>query len=198
MIRSFLAALATVLALTDAASAADTLARYRGTVETRVDETLTLRRDSGERVTVTMNPKSRLLIATPGTVRDIKPESYISVISAEENGARAVRRVALYSPSERGFEAGDRAWDTAPDARLTAGWITDRTGRDPVEVRLRYPEGTADFAIPPGTPVTQIGPGEKALLVPGAQVVVFARTDAGGTRNADLVAVGRLGVRPAL
>ena len=197
MIRSFLPALA-ALALTGAASA-ETLARYRGTVEERVEDALTVRLDSGERVTLQMNPYTRMLIATPGKVRDIKPESYVSVISAPgAEGARTARRVAIYSPSERGFEAGERPWDTGPDARLTAGWIADRSGRDPMQVRLRFPDGTADFKLQPDTPTTQIGPGEKALLVPGAQVVAFGRTDAAGKLNGDLVAVGRLGVRPSL
>ena len=198
MVRTALSALAAIVALADPAAALDGLERVRGTVEMRTDDTLVVRRYGGGTTTAYMNPKTRMLIATPSRVRDIKPESYISVISEPGPAGRAVRQVALYSPSERGFEAGSRPWDTGPGATLTGGWIADRTGFDPVHVRLRHGEGEPSFTIPPGTPTTQIGPGEKALLVPGADVVVFARSDAKGLLNADTIAVGRLGAKPAL
>jgi hypothetical protein len=193
-----LAAFAAALALSGSASAVNGLSRIRGTVEMRTDDTLVVRRYDGGTVTAYMNPKTRLLIASPSRVRNIKPESYISVISEPQGEGRAVREIALYSPSERGFEAGSQPWDTGPGATLTAGWIADRTGTDPVHVRLRHGDGTPSFTLPRGTPTTQIGPGERALLVPGANVVIFARTDGQGLLNADTIAVGRLGVRPAL
>lgn len=197
MIRLALAA-AAFLALAGPAAAVDGLARIRGTVEMRTGDTLVVRRYGGGTVTAYMNAKTRTLIATPGRVRDIKPESYISVISVPKGEGREVREVALYSPSERGFEAGTRPWDTGRDATLTGGWIADRSGLDPVRVRLRHAGAEPSFSLPRDTPTTQIGPGEKALLVPGADVVVFARTDADGLLNADTIAVGRLGAKPAL
>ncbi|GJD58878.1 hypothetical protein [Methylobacterium dankookense] len=198
MIRTAIGTALVGLALSGPADAVNGLARIRGTVEMRADDTLVVRRYDGGTVTAYMNPKTRLLIATRSRIRDIKPESYISVISEPKGEGRAAREVALYAPSERGFEAGSQPWDTGPGATLTGGWIADRTGSDPVHVRLRHGEDTPSFTLPRDTPTTQIGPGERALLVPGANVVVFARTDAKGLLNADTIAVGRLGVRPAL
>ena len=175
------------------------LARYQGTVEARDAETLTIRNAAGGSVTVLMNPRTRLLIASGGRLRDIKPESYVSIVSVPgPDGTPRPIKVAIYSPSERGFEAGTKPWDAAPEAQLTAGWIGGLSLDPPREVELVYAGGSKSFTIPPGTPTAQIAPGEKALLVPGADVVVLARTDAEGVVNADLVAVGRSGTAPTL
>lgn len=182
-----------------AAQAGDTSARYQGTVEGRDAETLTIRRADGGPVTVLMNVKTRMFIATAGRLRDIKPESYVSIVSVPgPDGTPKPTKVAIYSPSERGFEAGTKAWGAAPDAMLTAGWIGGLSIDPPRRVELVYAGGSKTFTIPPGTPTAQIAPGEKALLVPGADVVVLARTDAQGAVNADVVAVGRSGTAPTL
>ncbi len=193
LVAGLLAAFSSLLA--GPAAADNPLTRLRGTVETRTNDTLVVRPYAGGTVTVTMNPKTRMLIADRGNVRDIKPESYISVLSAPGEDAVGV---VIYSPSERGFEAGRQPWDTKPGATLTAGWIIARDGRDPVRVRLHYPGAEAQAALPAAVPTTRIAPGEKTLLVPGAHVLVFARTEAGGLVNADTIVVGRQGVRPAL
>ncbi|MCJ2111079.1 hypothetical protein MKK64_07730 [Methylobacterium sp. E-025] len=182
-----------------AAQAVESFARYQGTVEARDADTLTIRRAAGGSVTVLMNVKTRLFIATAGRLRDIKPESYVSIVSVPgADGKPKPIKVAIYSPSERGFEAGTKPWDAAPDARLTAGWIGGLSLDPPRQVELVYDGGSKSFTIPPGTPTAQIAPGERALLVPGADVVVLARTDADGLVNADLVAVGRAGTEPTL
>lgn len=182
-------------ALAGSAMADNPLARLRGTVEMRTNDTLVMRPYGGGTITAYMNPKTRMLIANGSVVRDIKPESYLSVLSAP---GEPVEGVVIYSPSERGFEAGRQPWDTKPGATLTAGWVVTRDGRDPVRVRLHNPEGDTQFDLSANTPTTQIGPGEKALLVPGAHVVVFARTDGSGLLNADTIVVGRQRARPAL
>lgn len=193
LVAGLLTALSPILA--GPAAADNPLARLRGIVETRTNGTLIVRPYAGGTVTTALNPKTRIMIADRGNVRDIKPESYISVLSAPGDDAAGV---VIYSPSERGFEAGRQSWDAKPGATLTGGWIIARDGRDPVRVRLGNAGGEAQFALPAATPTTRIAPGEKSLLVPGAHVVVFARTDAGGAVNADTIVVGRQGVRPAL
>jgi len=59
------------------------------------------------------------------SLRSIKPESYVSVLGASDSEPRQATAVTLYSPSERGFEAGSQTWDTAQGARLTPGWVAD-------------------------------------------------------------------------
>jgi hypothetical protein len=106
--------------------------------------------------------------------------------------------VTLYSPSERGFEAGSQPWDTGQGARLTAGWVADLQRGAPTRVTVAYNGGQSSFAIPDGTPVTQLSPGEKAMLQPGAAVTIFARSGDDGGLVAGTIAVGRQGVVPGL
>lgn len=170
--------------------------RFRGTVEARHGDDLTLVRPGGSTVTVQMGPKTQVYTATGARLRDIKPESYITVIAVP--GTERAESVTLYSPSERGFAAGRQPWDTEPGATLTGGWISDLSGTGPRRVTLTYKDGRSAFEIPAEAPVTQVSPGEKALLVPGAAVTVFTNAGPDGAHDAGTVIVGRQGTVPTL
>ena len=195
--RLLLASLVAVAAAT-AVRAEPMNARFRGTVESAEADRLEIRRASGSTLTLRMNPRTRVYAVTEAGLRNIKPESYVSVLGAPGSEPRRATAVALYSPSERGFEAGSQPWDTAPGAVLVGGWVADPQRGDPLRLTLAYGGGQSAFAIAPGTPVTQIAPGEKALLEPGAAVTVFARSGPDGALEAGTIAVGRQGAVPAL
>jgi hypothetical protein len=170
--------------------------RFRGTVEARQGDNLTIRRSSGSTVTVTMDSLTQVYTALGARLRDIKPESYISVIDVP--GTEKAQQVTLYSPSERGFAAGRQPWDTEPGATLTGGWISDLSGTGSRKVTLTYGDRTSTFEIPADTPITQVAPGEKALLVPGAAVTVLTRAAVDGAHDAETIVVGRGGAVPTL
>lgn len=170
--------------------------RFRGTVEARQGDDLTLVRPGGSAVTVHMGPKTQVYTALNARLRDIKPESYIAVVAVP--GTEQAERVTLFSPSERGFAAGRQPWDTEPGATLTGGWIADLSGTDPRRVTLTYEGNRSAFEISADTPVTQVSPGEKALLVPGAAVTVFTNADPEGSHDAGTIVVGGQGAVPTL
>ncbi|MGU3536253.1 hypothetical protein [Methylobacterium sp. A54F] len=192
--------LASLLLAAGSAAATEAVTRYRGTVESRDGETLTLRLRDGGTVVLEMNPRTRMFTAVEGRLRDVKPESYVSVLTEPGTSEAAPKptAVTIYSPSERGFMAGSRPWDTAPGATLTAGWIDGLDRGENLRVNVAYDGGAKTFTVPEGTPTVQIATGEKGLLVPGAQAVAFSRRAPDGTLQADLVAVGRLGAEPRL
>ncbi|MBE7245146.1 MAG: hypothetical protein INR63_09350 [Actinomycetospora chiangmaiensis] len=172
--------------------------RFRGTVVRAEADRLEIRRGSGSTLTVRMTPKTRVYAVNQATLRAIKPESYVSVVGAPGGGSQRARAVTLYSPSERGFEAGSQPWDSEPGATLTAGWVADVRGLAPMRLALAYRDGQSAFEIPADTPVTQFSPGEKALLEPGAAVTIFAQSAPDGALDAGTIAVGRQGVIPGL
>jgi membrane-associated protease RseP (regulator of RpoE activity) len=174
------------------------VARFRGTVERAEPDRLLIRRASGSTLAVRMNPRTRIYAVNSATLRGIKPESYVGVLGAAGPEPRRAEAVTIYSPSERGFEAGSQSWDTKPGATFAAGWVADLRGGPPMRLTLGYGGGQASFEIPADTPVTQFSPGEKALLVPGAAVTVFARSEGDGALDAGTIAVGRQGVVPGL
>ena len=195
--RFFLAGLLAISAV-GSAGGAPTTVRFRGTVVRADSERLEIRRASGGTLTVRMVPRTRIYAVNAASLRNIKPESYVSVIGEAGPEPRQATAVTLYSPSERGFEAGSQPWDTAQGASLTAGWVADLQRGPPMRVTLAYKDGQASFAIPDGAPVTQFAPGEKAMLQPGAAVTIFARSHPEGGLVAGTIAVGRQGVVPGL
>lgn len=195
MTRRALACLLAAAALLGPARAGPGEMRFRGTVERADGDQLTIRREGGSTLNIRMNPRTRVLAAAEGTVRQIKPESYVAVLSRSDAEPVRAEGVTLFSPSERGFEAGRQPWD---GARLTAGWIGEIGGSGARRVVLVYEGGRSAFEIPDATRVTQVGPGEKAMLVPGARVTAITHAGGDGTPEAGVVVVGRLGVVPTL
>lgn len=195
--RLLLAALLSMSA-TCAVQAEPVQVRFRGTVVRAEADRLEIRRPSGSTLAMRMTPKTRVYAVNEATVRAIKPESYVSVVGMPGSEPRRARAVTLYSPSERGFEAGSQPWDTAQGASLTAGWVADLQRGTPMRLTLAYGGGQSSFAIPEDTPVTQLSPGEKAMLQPGAAVTIFARSGTDGGLEAGTIAVGRQGVVPGL
>ncbi|MCX4197556.1 MULTISPECIES: hypothetical protein [Methylobacterium] len=197
MRRLFLAGLLAIAAI-PTARAEPTTVRFRGTVVRADSERLEIRRASGSSLAVQMGPRTRIYAVNGSSLRSIKPESYVSILGASDSEPRQASAVTLYSPSERGFEAGSQPWDTGQGARLTAGWVADLQRGAPTRVTVAYNGGQSSFAIPDGTPVTQLSPGEKAMLQPGAAVTIFARSGDDGGLVAGTIAVGRQGVVPGL
>lgn len=195
--RLLLAALLS-LAAASVVQAEPMLARFRGTVVQAEADRIEIRRASGSSLTLRMTPKTRVYAVNQSALRAIKPESYVSVVGVPGTEPRRARAVTVYSPSERGFEAGTQSWDSEPGATLTAGWVAGLQGGAPLRLALAYRGGQADFEIPADTPVTQFSPGEKALLEPGAAVTIFARSEPDGALNAGTVVVGRQGTVPGL
>ena len=191
--------LAALLSVTACAAQAEPMqVRFRGTVLRAETDRLEIRRASGSTLALRMTPRTRVYAVNQASMRAIKPESYVSVIGIPGSEPRRARTVTLYSPSERGFEAGSQPWDSEPGATLTAGWVADLRAGAPMRLSLAYRDGQSAFEIPADTPVTQLSPGEKALLEPGAAVTIFARSGSDGALDASTVAVGRQGVVPGL
>ncbi|MCJ2122639.1 hypothetical protein [Methylobacterium sp. J-077] len=197
MTRFLLASLLMVVAAT-AVRAQPTTARFRGIVDWAEADRIQIRRPGGSTLTLRMNPRTRVFAVTEAALRNIKPESYVSVLATPGAEPLRAKAVTLYSPSERGFEAGTQPWDTDPGATLTAGWVADLRGGAPLRLTLGYGGGEARFEIPAGIPVTAIAPGEKALLEPGAAVTLFARSGPDGALSVGTIAVGRQGAVPSL
>ncbi|HEV7439790.1 MAG TPA: hypothetical protein VGN94_09240 [Methylobacterium sp.] len=193
------AAPALALLILSLAPAAAEPTRYSGTIVTRDDDLLTIRTRAGASLTMRLVRGTRLLSVTDGRVRDIKPESYLSALTVPAaGGGLTAREVTLYAASLRGILAGHRPWEGTGAETLTTGWVDGLTGDDARTVSLRFEGGTRSVRVPAETRVTQAVPGEKALLVDGAEAVVQAHPGPKGDLEADLVAVGRRGAVPAV
>jgi hypothetical protein len=77
----------------------------------------------------------------------------------------------------------------------TVGTVTVGTGRT---LTVAYQGGTKTIVVPPDTPVVTYEPGSRALLVPGAHVIVMATEASDGKLSATRIAVGKDGLVPPM
>ncbi len=106
-----------------------------------------------------MGPLTHVYIANEARLRDIKPESYISIVDVP--GTQKAERVTLYSPPSGASRPAASPGITAPGATLTGGWIADLSGTGARKVTLSYEGKESAFEIPAGTPITQVAPGRR-------------------------------------
>ena len=154
----------------------------------------------------------KLSLPDPVTVLKLSKASFSDVIFGTYVGSVS-KRLAKYSPivrdslswlhlgyelrifdeSLRGLALGHTKWDLNSESVISHGWVDD------MEVRvlsIKYgptEEEETDVDIPHDVPILRLSLGERALLVPGANVFVGAE---GG--EVSFVMVGEGGIVPPL
>jgi hypothetical protein len=63
---------------------------------------------------------------------------------------------------------------------------------------VKYRGGEKKIVVPDDVPVVMVEPGSRALLTPGAHVIVFAAKAADGTLSAARITVGKNGTVPPM
>jgi hypothetical protein len=101
----------------------------------------------------------------------------------------------IYPETMKGAGEGQRAWDLAPNSKITNGTVEDVDGR---VLSLTFKGNDLDVYVPTKAPIVKIGPGDKALLKPGAHVFAVARKGSDGNLTAIGVSVGKDGLVPPM
>ncbi len=97
----------------------------------------------------------------------------------------------------RGAGEGHRGFDLGPKSTMTNGTVGNEVkGASGDTLTVAYKGGEKSIVVPPGAPVVMFAPGDKAMLVPGAHVIVQTKAAAGGTLTAERVTVGKDGLVP--
>ncbi len=193
-----LAAAAGYVAAQTAAAPAPTL-RLRGSIE-RVDgSTLVLKERSGETISLTMVDNIPVSEVKPIALADIKAGSYVgSAAMPQPDGTQLALEVLVFPESARGSGEGHYPWDLEPRSTMTNATVADlAASADGQRLTLRYKDGEKILIVPPNVPVVTFAPGDKALLVPGARVMVTAQLR-DGKPTALRVLAGRNGFAPPM
>ena len=106
-----------------------------------------------------------------------------------------VLELQIYPESMKGVGEGQRKWDLAPDSKMTNGTVADVVGR---VVSITFKGNDIDVYVPTKAPIVKIGPGDKALLKPGAHVFAVAQKGSGGSLTAVGLSVGKDGLVPPM
>jgi len=196
-----------------AAVAAAPPQHIRGTIASSTASSFIVTTATG-RVTVAVGPKTGVAGATPGSIADITPGTFLGIASVPGAGPNRALEVVVFPNSMRGTGEGDYPWDLSagtmhhstmtngtvamPTAHstMTNATVGSMSGSTEKRITMNYTGGSRTIVVPAGTPVVRVAPGSKKLLVPGSAVFVIATSAASPT--ALFVVVGVHGTKPPM
>lgn len=173
--------------------------RLRGTIQSVNGDTLTVTTRMGKSVQLVMAPNMAINVIAPSRIEDIKPGSFIGTAAMpQKDGTLMAMEVQVFPESMRGIGEGHRPWDLKPDSTMTNGTVGNVTGTSGRRLTLAYKGGEKTVVVPPEAPIITYEPGSRALLVPGAHVIIFTSHGANGALRADRIGVGKDGLTPPM
>lgn len=193
-------------ALAQTPAPANPMVRVRATIEKIDAGSITVKERSGEVITLVRPADMAVSEVFPIALADIKTGSYIGTAAMPQpDGSQLALEVLVFPEAARGTGEGHFPWDLQPQSTMTNATVADLAAA-PASVpggqmlRLKYKDGEKTVIVPPNAPVVSFKPGkddEKALLVPGAKVMITAQ-ELGGKPTALRVIVGRNGFAPPM
>ncbi len=175
--------------------------RVRGTVTSLDGDVLHVDANGGggERV-IRLGPKLTVSAVVPSSLSAIQPGSFIGTAAeTQADGTLVAKEIHVFPEAMRGAGEGHYAFDLGPKSSMTNGTVGQQvTATSGNALTVKYKGGESSITVPPGIPVVTFEPGDKAQLVPGAHVIVFAQKGDDSTLTADRVAVGKDGLTPPM
>jgi hypothetical protein len=173
--------------------------RLRGTVETFDGSLLVMKERSGEKLSLVLADNFAVNEVLPIELSAIQPNSFVGIASLPQaDGSLQALEVLVFPEAARGSGEGHYPWDLQPGSMMTNATVADvaalAQGR---QLRLRYKDGEKTVHVPADVPVVTFKPGDRALLVPGAKVMVTAQLR-DGKPTAMRALAGRNGFTPPM
>ena len=171
----------------------------RGAVQSLDGARLTVAGASGP-VVVVLADDWKVTVLKKIDVGAIKPGSFIGTTNVDKpDGTGQSTEVHVFPPGQRGGEGhypmpGQTAMMTNGDV---AAVVTGAKGQElDIKYNGRGGSGVRHVVVPPGTPVVLFTDGDRAVVRPGAQVLVFAAPGADGVLHGGGVLTGENGAAP--
>jgi hypothetical protein len=181
------------------APAASSTQRLRGSIESFDGTTLVVKERSGEVLRLALAETFAINEVVPTELASIRPGSFIGTAAMPRaDGTLQALEVLVFPEQARGTGEGHFPWDLQPGSTMTNATVADVVGQAQGRtLRLRYKDGEKTVLVPEGVPVVTVKPGDRALLVPGAKVLVTAQLR-DGKPTALRVIAGRNGFAPPM
>jgi len=194
--------LAATLALLCAVASAQTpppTQRLRGVVQSFDGTTLVVNERGGTVVSLVLADNFSVNEVMPIEPTAIAPGSFIGTAALPgPDGSLSALEVLVFPEAARGTGEGHGPWDLQPGSTMTnatvAQVVATPQGRS---MTLKYKDGEKTVVIPDGVPIVTFKPGDRALLVSGAKVVVFMQVR-DGKPTALRALAGRNGFAPPM
>lgn len=171
--------------------------RINGTITAVAGDRLAVRTPEGDALDIELPPGVRIGAVEERSLATIQPGEYVgSAARRGRDGRLHALEVHIFPEAMRGTGEGHRPMD-APEQTMTnatvdgvAGVASGRT------LRLRYPGGEQEIEVAPDVRVVGLLPGDRSLLVPGAEVTVRALQGEDDRLTAVSIQAERNGVKP--
>jgi hypothetical protein len=174
--------------------------RVRGDVVSLDGYELKVKSRSGEALTVKLAETYTVTAVAKIDFERIVPGVYIGTASMPQaDGTQRALEVLLFPEARRGSGEGHYPWDLQPGSMMTNATVADvvRVDKDH-RLTLRYKDGEKVVVVPPDAPIVTFEPGDRAMLKPGAHILVTVTKQPDGTFTAGGVAVGKDGLVPPM
>ncbi len=179
---------------------AQTPMRIRGTLASISGDALHVTAKDGADIALSLDPNASVTAVVPARIADATPGSFIGTAAKPgPDGTLTAFEVHIFPEAMRGTGEGHYAFDLGPQSTMTNGTIGQEvTGNDGQTLKVQYKGGEKTILVPKDVPVVTFMPGDRAMLAPGAHVIVFAQKTADGALKAGRVAVGKDGLTPPM
>ncbi|MBN9562759.1 MAG: hypothetical protein J0H14_18840 [Alphaproteobacteria bacterium] len=186
-------------ALAQTQSPAGTPARIAGTVEKLAGQTLEIRTQGGQDVSIALPPGVRIGAVANRTLADIKPGDFVGSAAVRDmHGVLHAQEVHIFPESMRGTGEGHRPM-AGPEQSMTNAVVTGIAGAPEGHVlTLKYQSGEQKIEVGSEARIVALVPGDRSLLKPGAAVVVRAVKAEDGKLTARSVQAEKDGVKPLM
>ncbi len=171
----------------------------RGVVQSLDGNKLTVAQAAGPAV-VTLADKWTVTEMKNIQASAIKPGSFIGTTNVDKpDGSGQSTEVHVFAPGQRGGEGHYPM--PGQTAMMTNGDVTAVvTGAKGQELDIKYNgrggTGVRHVVVPPGTPIVEMTQGDRAIIKPGATVLVFVQKGADGGLTSGGVLTGEGGKPP--
>ncbi len=195
-----LAIAAALLSVLGGAAMAQSANRVRGTVASLDGTSLHVTANSGQTVSITLPDSYSVTALVPAKLNDVQAGSFIGIAAdTQPDGTLVAREVHIFPEAMRGAGEGHRGFDLGPQSTMTNGTVGNEVkGTSGDTLTVAYKGGEKSIVVPPSAPVVMFAPGNKAMLVPGAHVIVQTKAATDGSLTAERVTVGKDGLVPPM
>jgi hypothetical protein len=173
--------------------------RIRGTIDALDAGSIKVTSLSGQMLTLSLASDTSIVAIVPFKLEDIKPGSYIGAAAMPQpDGTHRALEVHVFPESARGRGEGHKPFDLRPRSTMTNGTVGTVSGTSKRTLTVMYKDGQKTIVVSPDTPVVAFEPGSRALLVPGAHVIIMGVEASDGQLSATRVSVGKDGLVPPM
>jgi hypothetical protein len=171
----------------------------RGTITAVDGETLAIDTRGGEKTSVVIPAAMPVTAILPATMTDIKPGNLIGTAAMPQaDGSFVALEVQVFPQSMQGVRQGHFPYDLKPQSAMINAPVGEIIGTTDRTVTMKLQDKEIKLLVPADAPIITYEPGDRAMLKPGAHVIVATMKDDQGATKVQRIAVGKDGLVPPM